>query len=104
MIPAANVKGEPLEFFEWEPRVAAVQSGVFIALCNRVGLEQEMEFCGQSLVVDPNGELVAKADDSEQVLYAELDLDLIAESREARPYLKLRRPEFCTLGTTDTGA
>jgi predicted amidohydrolase len=48
--------------------------------------------------------LVAKADDSEQVLYAELDLDLIAESREARPYLKLRRPEFCTLGTTDTGA
>jgi predicted amidohydrolase len=104
VIPTANVKGEPLEFFEWELRVAAVQSGVFISLCNRVGLEQEMEFCGQSLVVDPNGELVAQADDSEQVLYAELDLDLIAESREARPYLKLRRPEFCTLGTTDMGA
>ena len=104
VIPTANVKGEPLELFEWELRVAAVQSGVFIALCNRVGPEQEMEFCGESLVVDPNGELVAKADDSEQVLYAAVDLDLIAESREARPYLKLRRSEFCTLGTTDTGA
>ena len=104
VIPTANVKGEPLEFFEWELRVAAVQSGVFIALCNRVGLERDMDFCGQSLVVDPNGELVAKADESEQVLYAEVDLDLIAESREARPYLKLRRSEFCTLGTTDVGA
>jgi beta-ureidopropionase len=104
VIPTANVKGEPLEFFEWELRVAAVQSGVFIALCNRVGLEHDMDFCGQSLVIDPNGELVAKADDSEQVLYAELDLDLIAESREARPYLRLRRPEFCTLGTNDMAA
>ncbi|HUS69891.1 MAG TPA: carbon-nitrogen hydrolase family protein [Anaerolineae bacterium] len=104
VIPTANVKGEPLEFFEWELRVAAVQSGVFSALCNRVGLEEEMEFCGQSLLVDPNGELVAKADDSEQVLYAEVDLDLIERSREARPYLKLRRSEFCTLGTTDMGA
>lgn len=104
VVPTANVKGEPLEFFDWELRVAAVQSGVFIALCNRVGLERDMDFCGQSLVVDPNGELVAKAGESEQVLYAEVDLDLIADSREARPYLKLRRPEFCTLSLTDLRA
>jgi predicted amidohydrolase len=101
VIPTANVKGEPLELFEWELRVAAVQSGVFIALCNRVGLEAEMDFCGQSLVVDPNGKLVAKAIGNEQILYADVDLDLIEESREARPYLKLRRPEFCTLGATE---
>jgi predicted amidohydrolase len=103
-IPTANVRGEPLEFFEWELRVAAMQNGVFIALCNRVGLERDMHFCGKSLVVDPNGELVAKADESEQVLYAEVNLDLIAASREARPYLKLRRPEFCTLSLTGTEA
>jgi beta-ureidopropionase len=104
MIPTANVKGERPEFFEWELRVAAVQSGVLIAMCNRVGLEGEMDFCGQSLVVDPNGELLAKADGNEQILYADVDLDLIAESREARPYLKLRRPEFCTLGAAEIGA
>jgi len=104
VIPTANVKGEPLELFEWELRVAAVQSGVFIALCNRVGLEHGMDFCGRSLVVDPNGELVARADEGQQVLYAEVDLDLIGHSREARPYLKLRRPEFCTLSLTDMGA
>ena len=103
VIPTTIVKGEPLELFEWELRVAAVQSGVFIAMCNRVGLEHDMEFCGESLVVGPRGDVVAKADDCEQVLYAEIDLDLMEKSREARPYLKLRRPEFCTLGTTDMG-
>jgi predicted amidohydrolase len=101
VIPTANVKGESLEFFEWELRVAAVQGGVFIALCNRVGVESEMDFCGESLVVDPRGELLAKADGNEHVLHAEVDLGLIEKSREARPYLKLRRPEFCTLGPTD---
>ena len=75
-----------------------MQSGLFIAMCNRVGLERDMDFCGQSVVVDPYGDVVAKADDTEQILYAEADLHLIEESREARPYLKLRRPEFCGLG------
>jgi predicted amidohydrolase len=97
VIPTANVKGEPLEYFEWELRVAAVQNGLFIAMCNRVGLEQEMDFCGQSVVIDLNGNVVARADDTEQILYAEVDLDLIEKAREARPYLKLRRPEFCRL-------
>jgi predicted amidohydrolase len=104
VIPTANTKGEALEFFEWELRVAARQSGVFMAMCNRVGVEGEMDFCGESLVVDPSGGVVAKADDTEQILHAEIDLDLIEKSRAARPYLKLRRPEFCALHAADTEA
>ena len=93
LIPTANIKGEPLEMFDWEMRIAAMQNGVFIALCNRVGREEAMHFCGESLVVDPRGNLMAKADDREQILYADLDLSLIEKSREERPYLRLRRPE-----------
>jgi predicted amidohydrolase len=104
VIPTANTKGEPLELFEWELRVAARQSGVFMAMCNRVGVEGEMDFCGESLVVNPAGGVVAKADDSEQILYAEIDIDLIEKSRAARPYLKLRRAEFCTLHAANTEA
>lgn len=104
VIPTANTMGEPLDLFEWELRVAARQSGVFIAMCNRVGVEREMDFCGESVVADPTGGVVAKADDREQILYAEIDLDLIEKSREARPYLKLRRAEFCALGGTYVGA
>ena len=39
VIPTANIKGEPLELFEWELRVPAMQNEVVIALCNRVGVE-----------------------------------------------------------------
>ena len=93
VIPTANTKGEPIELFEWELRVPAMQNGVHIAMCNRVGLEGEMDFCGQSIVVDPNGDIVAKADDREQILYADIDLGLVEQARQARPYLELRRPE-----------
>jgi predicted amidohydrolase len=104
VIPTANTRDEPLEFYEWELRVAARQSSLFVAMCNRVGVEQEMDFCGESLVADPDGRVLAKADDMEQILYAELELELIEKSRKARPYLELRRPEFCGLGSSDIGA
>jgi predicted amidohydrolase len=94
VIPTANTKGEPLTLFEWELRVAAVQNGVFIAMCNRVGMEGQMDFCGQSIVVDPNGGVLAKADDREQILYAELDIARVIQAQKERPYLALRRPEM----------
>lgn len=93
VIPTANTKGEPLEMFEWELRIPAMQNGVFIAMCNRVGLEDKMEFCGESIVVDSDGEVIAKADDQEQLLFAETDLSQVRKSRKNRPFLELRRPE-----------
>ena len=93
VIPTANTRGEPLEMFEWELRIPAMQNGVFIAMCNRVGVEGEMNFCGESIVVDPNGEVVAKADDRDQILYADIDFAKVGQARKNRPYLELRRPE-----------
>jgi len=93
VIPTANTRAEPSQMFEWEMRVAAMQNGVFIAMCNRVGIEDEMDFCGESIVVDPDGNLVEKADSTEQILYADIDLDQVEESQQARPYLSLLRPE-----------
>ncbi len=92
VIPTANVKDEPLEMFEWEVRIPAMQNGVFIAMCNRVGLEGAMHFSGESIVIDPNGDIVAKADDTEQILYADIDFGMIEEARKNRPFLQLRRP------------
>ena len=93
VIPTANYKDEPLELYEWELRVPAMQNGVFIAMCNRVGPEGEKHFCGESMVVDPDGEVLEKADDTEQILYADIDFERVHKSREVRPYLRLMRPE-----------
>ena len=50
-----------MEIFEWEMRVQAMQNQVFIAMCNRVGTEGEMEFAGESLVIAPNGNVIYKS-------------------------------------------
>jgi len=94
VIPTANTKAEDMEMFEWEMRVSAMQNGVFIAMCNRVGKEGSLIFSGESLVIDPFGNIVAKADDEEQILYADIDLELVQKAQKDRPYIYLRRPEF----------
>ena len=83
-----------MEMFEWEIRVQAMQNQVFVAMCNRVGLEGEMEFAGESLVVHPSGDVLLKADDREQLLTCEADLREAAELRKKGPYIKTRRPEW----------
>ena len=60
LIPTVNTKAEPSEMFEWELKVQAFHSSVFIAMCNRVGTEGDMDFSGESIVVDPNGDTIIK--------------------------------------------
>lgn len=93
IIPTANTKAEPMEMFEWEMRVQAMQNQVFIAMCNRVGKEDSMDFSGESLVIHPNGDVLAKADDSEQLPTCEINLQEASQLRNKIPYLKTRRPE-----------
>ena len=94
LIPTVNTKAEPSEMFEWELKVQAFHSSVFIAMCNRVGTEGDMDFSGESIVVDPNGDTVIKADDTEQLVYADIDLSKATNIRRHRPYTTLRRPEL----------
>lgn len=61
IILTANVKAEPMELFEWEIRVQAYQNNVFIAMCNRTGLEGDMDFVGESILVDCEGKVLQKA-------------------------------------------
>ena len=65
-----------------------------IAMCNRVGVEGEMDFAGESMAVDANGEILARADDTEQIVYVDFNLEKSGKVREKRPYTQLRRKEF----------
>lgn len=94
IIPTANTKAEPMELFEWEIRVQAMQNQVFIAMCNRVGTEGSMVFSGESLVVAPDGSLICKADDNEQILSCEINLEEATKLREKVPYIATRRKEW----------
>jgi beta-ureidopropionase len=97
IIPTGNIAAENLEMFEWEIRVAAFQNNLYAAMCNRVGTEHAMTFAGGSLIVDPNGVIVAKGAGAEQMIYADLDYQLVHDSRQERPYLRLRHPNLANL-------
>lgn len=94
IIPTANTEAEPMEMFEWELRVQAMQNQVFVAMCNRVGPEGDMLFAGQSIVVHPSGDVVFKADKKPQLAVCEIDLGDAAAYRARKPYLGTRRPEM----------
>lgn len=94
LIPTVNTKSEPSEMFEWELRVQAFHNSVFVAMCNRVGQEGEMDFSGESIVVDPRGDVITKADDSEMIIYCDIELSKSSEIRREKPYTNLRRTEF----------
>ncbi len=94
LVPTVNTKEEPMELFEQEIRVQAFQNSVMIAMCNRVGREDEMEFSGESLLVDANGMTKIKGGDREELIYADLYPKDARRLRSARPYTNLRRPEF----------
>jgi predicted amidohydrolase len=66
-------------------RAAGFQNGVFIAMCNRVGAEGEVVFCGEFMVVGLAGDVVVKAGTSEQLLIADLDLTEDPRARATLP-------------------
>ena len=94
LVPTANTKDEPSELFQWEIRIQAFQNSVNIAMCNRVGLEDGMDFSGESIVANYNGEIAALAGRDETLLFAEVDLPAATEARRCKPYTSLRRPEL----------
>ena len=89
----ANEKIEPCEVFRWEILIPAFQNSMNCLMVNRVGVEGNMDFCGESVFAAHDGTVAAIADDSECLLTADLDFDAARKLREEKQYLSLRRPE-----------
>lgn len=94
LIPTANTTDEPSDLLQWEVRVQAFQNSVNIAMCNRVGVEDNMTFSGDSIVSDYNGNTLSFAGRNEELLFSEVDLAAAAKRRQEKPYTALRRKEL----------
>lgn len=94
LIPTVNTKAEPSQMFEWELRVQAFQNSVILAMCNRVGVEGNMHFSGESIVVNAKGEILVKADDTEQILYADIDMQEALKIRNENRIHSLEERSF----------
>lgn len=69
----------------------AVENQAYVVACNTGGTHAGVEMGGGSLVVDPWGSVLAEAGTGEEVLVADLDLDVVRAARESFPVLADRR-------------
>ncbi|KRE10592.1 MULTISPECIES: carbon-nitrogen family hydrolase [Priestia] len=72
----------------------AIENQCYVIACNRVGQDPNNTFAGHSLVIDPWGEIIAEAGDSEELLSADVNLELVKEIRKQIPVFTDRRTEF----------
>lgn len=73
-------------------RARAIENQVFMIAANRVGKDPDgTRFFGHSSVIDPWGEIVVEAGESECHLTVTLDLEMVQQVREQLPALKDRR-------------
>ena len=96
VVPQAGAIGEwPEGLYEGEMRVAAFQNGYYVALCNRVGREECLDFAGESFVCAPDGAIIARAAQGrDEILFAEVDLATTATSHARELFMRHRRPEL----------
>ncbi len=96
--PSATVAGLSEHLWKLEQPAHAVANGYFIGAINRVGVEAPWnigEFYGSSYFCDPRGRIILQASrDRDEVVTAELDLDLIGEVRRTWQFFRDRRPDM----------
>ncbi len=95
--PSATVAGLSEYLWKLEQPAHAVANGYFVGAINRIGTEAPWnigEFYGQSYFCDPRGQmLVVGSRDKDELIVADLDLDVIRQVRNTWQFFRDRRPE-----------
>lgn len=78
-------------------RARAIENQMFMIGVNRVGSDDKSRFFGHSAIIDPWGNALVEAGESEILLTATLDTDQVAEVRQKIPVFRDRRPDLYRL-------
>ena len=88
LAPFATPSPEP-----WDVvlRTRAIDNEVYLAACNHVGPEGEWVMSGQSIIIDPRGEVLARANGvDETIISATLERGAVRAARRRRPFWRDR--------------
>jgi predicted amidohydrolase len=93
-LPSAFTLPTTRDHWEILVRARAIENEVFVIAANQVGPHPGGHHSGgRSMIVDPWGVVLARADDHEGFVAADLDLDRQLEIRAQLPVLAHRRPQ-----------
>lgn len=83
----------------WEPllKSRAIENGLYIIAANQFGQNKRMLAYGNSMVVNPWGQVIARANDQPEVLFATIDLTFLEAIRNRMQTLENRRNSVYTL-------
>jgi predicted amidohydrolase len=79
----------------------ALDTQTFVIACNSCGRQDNVELGGHSRVVDPWGEVVAEAGDTEEILVVDIDPARVAATRAEFPVLADRLDDYRTLRNSE---
>jgi beta-ureidopropionase len=95
--PSATVAGLSQYLWKLEQPASAVANGCYIGAINRPGTEAPWnigKFYGSSYIVNPRGEFLAEAsEDKDELIIADMDMDVVREVRNQWQFFRDRRPE-----------
>ncbi len=95
--PSATVAGLSQYLWKLEQPAHAVANGYFVGASNRVGTESPWNigrFYGSSYFVDPRGSFLSiGSEDQDELVVADMDLEIIEEVRKVWQFYRDRRPE-----------
>jgi N-carbamoylputrescine amidase len=95
--PSATVAGLSQYLWKLEQPAHAVANGYFMGCSNRVGTEAPWnigKFYGSSYFVDPRGNFLATgSEDKDELVIADMNLDMIEEVRRVWQFYRDRRPD-----------
>ena len=69
----------------------AIENMAYVIGCNRVGSGNGLPYSGDSRIIDPLGEILASAAQSESILLADISAERVAEVRDRFRFLQDRR-------------
>ncbi|HEY2419974.1 MAG TPA: carbon-nitrogen family hydrolase [Neobacillus sp.] len=72
----------------------AIENQCFVIACNRSGDDPNNHYFGHSLIIDPWGEIIAEAGEHEEILTADIEMNLVKEVRQRIPVFEDRKPEY----------
>ena len=80
----------------WETllRARAVENQMYVAACNRCGTTGEETFAGRSMIIAPDGEVLARAGEREEAICASVEPSFVREVRSRIPVFLDRVPRL----------
>lgn len=83
-------------YYAWDinSKARAVETGCYVIASNHSKSEGGIDFCGCSRIVDPLGNVLCETTKDNDVVLADIDLELVYEQRNALPYLRDIDTEF----------